>query len=138
MSFVGNNITGDVNAMYIYTRYELSGLSLLNNTLGSDNTDTCLYFYLNDTASLRNINVSGNNIFAVDTPIKFFNESAGSTNMIINYNRILAPIGLNFTDTTNDGSNFDYNWWGINDISGKIIDFTTNNHYIFNITILPV
>ncbi|RBQ23594.1 hypothetical protein ALNOE001_08180 [Candidatus Methanobinarius endosymbioticus] len=63
--------------------------------------------------------------------MKEYNSS--SVNLTVNYNRVLADIWLDFT-TTDVGSNFAYNWWRINDISGKVIGFDTNNHYILNIT----
>ncbi|MBZ9570548.1 Ig-like domain repeat protein [Methanobrevibacter sp. TMH8] len=130
MSFIGNNITGIDYAMYIYSYDQFSGLSLLNNTFKSD--DVGLYFAL-DGAVLSDILVKGNTIFAVNKGIGFEEYSPSSVNLTVNYNRIIASIGLDFT-TIDDGSSFDYNWWGVNDISSKIFGFDTNNHYILNIT----
>ena len=130
LSFIGNNITGIDYAMYIYSYNQFSGLSFLNNTFKSD--DIGLYFVLNG-AVLSDILVKGNSIFALNTGIGFEEQNPSSVNLTVNYNRIIADVGLDFT-TTDDSSNFDYNWWGINDISSKIFGFDTNNHYILNIT----
>ncbi|MBZ9570649.1 carboxypeptidase-like regulatory domain-containing protein, partial [Methanobrevibacter sp. TMH8] len=130
LSFIGNNITGIDYAMYIPSSGQFSGLSLLNNTFKSD--DNGLYFELDDGV-LSDILVKGNTILAVNKGIGFKETGYSSVNLTVNYNRILADVGLDFT-TTYDGSNFDYNWWGVNDISSKIIGFDTNNHYILNIT----
>ncbi|MBZ9570718.1 right-handed parallel beta-helix repeat-containing protein [Methanobrevibacter sp. TMH8] len=130
LNFIGNNITGISYAMYFYSYDQFSGLSLLNNTFKSD--DVGLYFVLGGTV-LSDILVKGNTIFAVNKGIGFVEYSPSSVNLTVNYNRIIASVGLDFT-TTDAGSNFDYNWWGINDISSKIINFNINNHYILNIT----
>jgi len=131
LSFVGNNITGGKYAMCIYF---LDNLSLLNNTFNSP--DTGLYFYLNGVgAVLSNVLVSGNTILADSTGI-MFDGFSNSVKVNVNYNRILASIGLNYTAVSgvDAGSSFDYNWWGVNSINNKIIGFVTNNHYILNIT----
>jgi len=116
----------------------------LNNNFTSN--DIGLYFDSADVSAFKDIIVKGNTISGTNVGIMFFEGefilrsseySRGSfnSNININYNRILAPIGLNYTSVTADyGSNFDYNWWGVNDISGKILGFTTNNHYILKIT----
>jgi len=130
LSFIGNNITGSKYAMYIYSYRSFSGLSLLNNTFKSD--DVGLHFIL-DGAVLSDIFVKGNNILVINKGIGFEESNPSFVNLTVNYNRILADIGLDFT-TNDNGSNFDYNWWGVNNITGKTIDFVTSNHYILNIT----
>jgi len=106
---------------------------LLNNTITSNNV--CLYFALNGGTVLSDVLVKGNTIIANNVAIKFTENSPSFVNVTVNYNRILGKIGLDYTAVSNDkGSNFDYNWWGINDITNKVIGFNTNNHYILSFT----
>ncbi|MDR2967582.1 MAG: hypothetical protein LBU74_06505 [Methanobacteriaceae archaeon] len=132
LSFVGNNITGNGNsyAMRIDFWGEFSGLSILNNTFNSNGIG--LHFRLYGVV-LSNVNITGNTILATSTGIYFHENNPSSVALTVNYNRIIAPVGLNFIATTDNGCNFDYNWWGINDISDKVVGFHTNNHYILNI-----
>ncbi|WP_169805336.1 beta strand repeat-containing protein [Methanobrevibacter cuticularis] len=57
-------------------------------------------------------------------------------NILVNYNRFLNNADSNGFDmvTTRSNTNADFNWWGKNNISGKISGINTNNHYILNIT----
>lgn len=137
ISFVWNNITStDGNrALHFYcgddfSGLDFSGLSLLNNTFTGG---IGLYFEL-DGATLSDIRVISNTINATNMGISISESSPSFVNMTVNYNRILATeLGLHFA-TTDAGSNFDYNWWGLNDAISKISGFDTNNHYILNIT----
>jgi len=129
---VENNITGNefaINVVCPVTFSTVSGLSISNNVLKGNNG---LNFDVN-RVSLKNINITGNTIIVNDTGITFsnINNKTDSTAAInVNYNRILADIGLNFRYVSDTGSSFDYNWWGVNDIDNKIIGFETKNHYI--------
>ena len=133
LSIVENNITGNEYALYIFSQNnyitELSGISILNNNLNADNG-----LAINVLKSvLKNINITGNTIIAKDIGIKFMDQFKyfdSTVAITVNYNRILANIGLNFTDVNDAGSSFDYNWWGVNDIDEKILGFETKNHYI--------
>jgi len=136
LSFVGNNITGNSVALYINSNNNAlsSGLSLVNNTLNAIASNG-IALYFNNTNVLSNILIEGNTINSTNIGISFYRNVAGMTvNMIANYNHILSPVGLNFTGVTDNSSNFDYNWWGTNDINGRVLDFNDiNNHYILKI-----
>lgn len=56
------------------------------------------------------------------------------TKITINYNRFFNNTQYELNNRGGINLNFDYNWWGVNDITGKIIGFNTTNHYILNIT----
>jgi len=127
INFVGNNIISNMSCITVVCEKDVSGLYLLNNTLNSNNAG--LYFYAYGT-NLKDIIVKGNTIIAKQTGILFGGADSTSVNVTVNYNRILAKIGLNYLAVSDSGSNFDYNWWGINDISEKIFGFETKNHYI--------
>ncbi|MBZ9570248.1 Ig-like domain-containing protein [Methanobrevibacter sp. TMH8] len=132
ISFLWNNITciDGLYAMHIYCLNEFSGLSLFNNTFTSS---VGLYFELDD-ATLSNIHIVSNTINTSSMGISIDEFSPSFVNMTVNYNRILAvELGLLFA-TTDAGSSFDYNWWGLNDAVSMISGFDTNNHYILNIT----
>jgi hypothetical protein len=129
---VGNTIFSDKYALSLEVNAstDFSGLLIKNNTFNS--SDTALFFVSREGARITDINIIGNNIFADK---KAFSFLGGIVSMNANYNRILSPLGLDFTSVINDIScNFDYNWWGINDIGDKILGFITNNHFILNIT----
>jgi protocatechuate 3,4-dioxygenase beta subunit len=131
IKLINNIICSNDFSMFVFVWQEVSGLSIINNTIVSNGTG--LWFSLSHSPPvLSNINVTGNLINATDFGVDF--DGSGSVNMCVNYNRVLANVGLDFTDVTNAGSDFDYNWWGVNNISSKIINFNTNNHYILNIT----
>jgi hypothetical protein len=131
LSFVGNNFTSNKYAFILFSDDPSSGISLINNTFKSE--DIGILFECSWYNDLTNFNITGNTIIAAKKGISF--EKGGNTRfgVTVNYNRIIAPIGLDFTGATNNNSNFNYNWWGINDISSKIIGFTTDNHYLLNI-----
>jgi len=132
INLVDNNIDAKEYAIYIScpsSSSTVSGLSIFNNTLKGGNG---LIFDVNRVA-LKNINITGNTIIVEYTGITFSNlnnRSDSTAAIIVNYNRILADIGLNFRYVNDTGSSFDYNWWGVNDISDKIIGFETKTHYI--------
>jgi len=146
LSFVNNKIHGEITGMWTTN---LKGLSLLDNNITSNYCG--LYFSYYDVG-MDNVIIKGNNIIANEIGIMFnslnnnkndnnnynnnFNNN-GEVTVTVNYNRIVALIGLYF-NANDKGSNFDYNWWGQNDIEDKIIGFTINNHYILKITDLTV
>jgi protocatechuate 3,4-dioxygenase beta subunit len=130
VKFVGNEIYGGQYGLYVYVWQIFSGFSFVNNIVASN--DVGLYFYVDSSSSLSNVNVTGN--FINTTNYGLFFDGSGSVNIRVNYNRILSDVGLDFTNAVDAGSSFDYNWWGVNDIASKIVGFTTNNHYILNIT----
>ena len=129
VNIAGNTITADTYAMYVYTLEAGNGMSFSNNTFISNDVGICFEIY---QTNLYNINITGNTIIASNKGISFFEWSSGSSTIAItvNYNRILANIGLDFRSLIDSGSNFDYNWWGVNDISNKVLGFKTNNNYI--------
>jgi len=133
INLIDNTINTNDYGMVVTTWYRFSGLSLLNNTFNSNNIG--LYFDLNGNAFLDDILIKGNTIIGTNCAITFNEDGPSSVNITVNYNRILAKIGLDYVSVSNDaGSNFDYNWWGINDISDKVLGFNTNNHYILSFT----
>jgi hypothetical protein len=122
---VENNVTGYGAGMNIIASGgEFSGLSLFNNTFKS----TSVGILLGQCSLWNNVTITGNNIFAKVGITHYYDSNI---NIVVNYNRIITTsYGLRFSGTVNGNSNFDYNWWGINDITNKIIGFSTNNHYI--------
>ena len=139
LRFVGNNINSNSIAMDIYVDFNtnLIGLSLLNNTFNSNGTG--LRFYLYSNSVLRNINVTGNTIKATNVGIGFsVNSGSSNVTVAVNYNSILASIGVNFTDPNiiNVNSNFDYNWWGSNagPTSSYHALWPVNNYYVMGIS----
>lgn len=135
LNFNWNNITGNDYAMYIncyHSAYwDFNGLSLENNTLNSTN-GVGIYFYLTNATVLNNVHIKSNNIIANRTGISF-NINPRFVNMNVNYNRVLAPIGLNYAVVSNDaGSNFDYNWWGNN--SPTILGFSLGNWFVVELS----
>ncbi len=127
--FFENDFIGKYG-FYAYASKEFSGLSLVNNTF--NNSIISVYFQLSG-AALSNVNITGNTIFSSSRGILFEEKSTYDSSFVrmkVNYNRIISTIGLDYRSVTDNGSNFDYNWWGINDVNSKIFGFTTKNHYV--------
>ncbi len=136
ISFTDNNITGVSNAVIISSSGgNVSGIRFLNNTINSTVGDGFYFDSGNIVTDISDLVIRGNTIFAKNgVGLNFRGLYTGSSvNSTVEYNRIIASIGLNFSGV-NDNSSFDYNWWGVNDINGKVLGFITNNHYILNIT----
>ncbi len=137
ISFINNNITGDYYGVYIYTYPSIfSGLKFLNNVINSPFGDGFHFSYYDEGPfDVSDIVISGNTIFAPNgAGLNFTDLYVGDrVNVTVEYNRILALVGVNITGF-NDNSSFDYNWWGVNDISGLIFGIDTNNHYILSST----
>uniref|UniRef100_UPI002634659B Ig-like domain-containing protein n=2 Tax=Methanobrevibacter TaxID=2172 RepID=UPI002634659B len=138
ITFDNNNIIGGLYGVYVYS-YDgnLSGFNFLNNVINSTDGDGFYFFsnYGSVPTDVSDFIIRGNTIFAPNgAGLNFTGLYVGSlVNVTVEYNRILALVGVNITDF-NDDSSFDYNWWGVNDISGLIFGVDTNNHYILNIT----
>ena len=132
IKFIGNNFSGKEYATLIWAQTVSSGVSFINNTFTSDNTG--IHFILWES-TVSDFNFIGNTIIAGSKGFTFEEHSGRRSNigLTVNFNRIIAPIGLDFRNVLNNGSNFDYNWWGMNDISNKILGFTTNNNYILSV-----
>ena len=136
ITFANNNITGVSYGVYVRS-YDgnVSGVLFLNNTINA--TSGSGFYFVNDGIGAINVTdfiIRGNNIFATNAGLNFNGLKNDSlVNVTVEYNRILAPVGVNITGFDN-GSSFDYNWWGVNDITGKILGIDTVNHYILNIT----
>ncbi len=138
ITFDNNNIIGESYGVYVFS-YEgsRSCLNFLNNVINSTGGDGFYFFsnYGSVPTDVSDFIIRGNTIFAPNgAGLNFTGLYVGSlVNVTVEYNRILALVGVNITDF-NDDSSFDYNWWGVNDISGLIFGIDTNNHYILNIT----
>ncbi len=113
----------------------VSGVLFLNNTINA--TIGSGFYFVNVVSGAINVTdfvIRGNTIFAGNAGLNFSGLKSGSlVNVTVEYNRILSPVGVNITDF-NDNSSFDYNWWGVNDITGKTLGIDTLNHYILNVT----
>ncbi|KZX14488.1 bacterial Ig-like domain protein [Methanobrevibacter cuticularis] len=135
ITFTDNNIRSP-SGMYVncYNR-GFSGLSVVNNTINATSAyGSGIGFASLNSVDLSDIFVSGNNIFAGTAyGINFADGLNSVNNVTINYNRVLAVIGLNIPTMTS-GIDANLNWWGVNDITGKIRGINTSNHYILNIT----
>ncbi|KZX16697.1 bacterial Ig-like domain protein [Methanobrevibacter cuticularis] len=139
INFTDNNIGGASYGMYVNCNNRgFSGLSVVNNTINATNSGGIGIGFVNlNPTDLSDILVSGNNIFAgttTGTGISFVTGLASVTNVTINYNRVLANTGLSIPATTAGSVDANLNWWGINNITGKINGINTSNHYILNIT----
>ncbi len=122
--------------MYVYSYGgNVSGVLFLNNTVNV--TVGSGFYFVNGGSGAINVTdfiIRGNNIFATNAGLNFSGLKTGSlVNVTVEYNRILAPVGVNITNF-NDNSSFNYNWWGVNDITGKTLGIDTLNHYILNVT----
>ena len=143
ITFAKNNITGGVYGVYVYSfEGNIIGVSFLNNTITSSGDGFYFeYFESPDriipiaSINISNFTISSNTIYATNgTGLNFTGlYFKCHVNVIVQYNRIIALVGVNITGF-NHNSSFDYNWWGVNDITGKILGIITNNHYILNIT----
>nr|WP_302578574.1 hypothetical protein [Methanobrevibacter arboriphilus] len=135
--FTNNNITvSSGNGVNVYLQGgDVSGVMFLNNTINATG-GSGFYFannYLGSPGNVTDFVIRGNNIFASVYGLNFTGFGEGSlVNVTVEYNRIFAPVGVNII--FNDNSSFDYNWWGVNDITGKTLGINTLNHYILNIT----
>uniref|UniRef100_UPI000AAE56C5 beta strand repeat-containing protein n=1 Tax=Methanobrevibacter arboriphilus TaxID=39441 RepID=UPI000AAE56C5 len=138
ISFVNNNITSAGYGVYsdCYTD-NLNGVSFLNNTINSTGGDGfyfCSYHYEFPVSNITDFIIRGNNIIAHGVGLNFADLKVGSrVNVTVEYNRIIAPVGVKITNF-NDNSSFNFNWWGVNNITGKVLGVDTLNHYILNIT----
>ncbi|KZX16745.1 bacterial Ig-like domain protein [Methanobrevibacter cuticularis] len=139
ISFIDNIIRGTNYGMYVNCNNNpsFSGLSVVNNTLNASNSNGIGIGFVNlNPSDLSDILVSGNNIFAgttLGTGINFDTGLNSVNNVTINYNRVLSGTGLNIPSMAS-GIDASLNWWGINNITGKIVGINTSNHYILNIT----
>ena len=136
VTFLENNITGRISAL----RFDVWGdeeniatLYVLNNTLISDMFGIVADFY-DDSNATNNAIVMGNTIIAdigiMIVPDRPFADTLGTVvgilfsslfNMTANYNIILAPVGI-YSMIELNNSNFDYNFWGSNNIDDRIIN----------------
>ncbi|WP_042703205.1 right-handed parallel beta-helix repeat-containing protein [Methanobrevibacter arboriphilus] len=136
ITFANNNIIGVYYGVYVRSNDgNISGVMFLNNTINA--TGGSGFYFVNEDSGAINVTdfiIKGNNIFATNAGLDFSGLKSGSlVNVTVEYNRIIANTGVNITDFDN-GSSFDYNWWGVNDITGKTLGINTLNHYILNIT----
>jgi uncharacterized repeat protein (TIGR01451 family) len=101
---IGIEITGSNNAV-------------INSTI--ENNDFAINIMMSNT------NIEGSTIINNNRGIVI---SSGSNNNIINYNRILNNNDLSGFDIENNGdnNNANFNWWGVNDISGLYDDNGSN------------
>ncbi|WP_143746183.1 beta strand repeat-containing protein, partial [Methanobrevibacter arboriphilus] len=135
ITFANNNITGVNYGVYVLLyNGNVKGVNFLNNTINATNGDG-FYFYNDDgVTNATDFIIRGNTIFATNAGLNFTGLSVGSlVNVTVEYNRIIASVGVNITGH-NDNSSFDRNWWGVNDITGMILGVDTLNHFILNIT----
>ncbi|BBL62625.1 hypothetical protein MarbSA_16650 [Methanobrevibacter arboriphilus] len=113
----------------------ISSVMFLNNTINA--TGGSGFYFVNGGSGAINVTdfiIKGNNIFATNAGLNFSGLKVGSlVNVTVEYNRIIAPVGVNITGFYN-GSSFDFNWWGVNDITGKTLGVDTVNHFILNVT----
>ncbi|WP_221061360.1 beta strand repeat-containing protein [Methanobrevibacter arboriphilus] len=136
ITFANNNITGVSYGVYVYS-YDgnVSGVLFLNNTINA--TVGSGFYFVNDGSSAINVTdfvIRGNNIFASNAGLNFSGLKTGSlVNVNVEYNRIIANTGVNMAGFDN-GSSFDFNWWGVNDITDLLLGVDTVNHFILNVT----
>ena len=141
--FTKNNITGGLYGVYVYSfEGNISGVSFLNNNITSYYGDGFYFEYFESpdriipitSINISNFTINYNSIFATNgIGLNFAGlYSKCRVNVTVKYNHINALIGVNITGF-NLNSSFDYNWWGFNDINGKILGINTKNHYILNI-----
>ena len=180
VTFFENNFTANSVALRfdVYGNQEnMATLYLLNNTLISDDIGIIAEFFNRNFNATNNAIVMGNTIISKNVGILIIDYYTLSRyglitteeltlpsfdtlfNMTANYNIILAPLGL-YSMVNLNKSNFDYNFWGSNNIDDIKLDFnvqllqlvyndedsyikeiswtinspTINNHYILNVT----
>ncbi|WP_221061482.1 hypothetical protein [Methanobrevibacter arboriphilus] len=136
ITFANNNITGVDYGVYVYSYGgNVGGVLFLNNTVNV--TVGSGFYFVNGGSGAINVTdfiIRGNNIFATNAGLNFSGLKTGSlVNVTVEYNRILAPVGVNITGF-NDNSSFNYNWWGVNDITDLLLGVDTVNHFILNVT----
>ncbi|KZX17009.1 hypothetical protein MBCUT_04120 [Methanobrevibacter cuticularis] len=132
-----NNIRGASYGMsFNCNNLSFSGLSVVNNTINATNATGIGIGVVNlNSTVLRDILVFGNNIFAGTTGgigISFATGLASVNNVTINYNRVLAAIGLSIPNTVS-GVDANLNWWGNNTPN---LPTWINNYYIVSIVSL--
>jgi len=149
ITFSGNNITSEFSGLQI--RYGGGSLYLYDNNFITKEVAVYLAYSASLPISAIDVLMTGNTIISekVAFMIRTYNLTTDifTSNFNVNFNQIISPIGLCVFYVGNSSnpygtivfgdyasSSFDYNWWGANDISNKIIGFKTNNHYILNIT----
>ncbi|MDR3291315.1 MAG: DUF11 domain-containing protein [Methanobrevibacter sp.] len=136
----------------------LTHLKIMNNTgyndTEIDNRNALIFLGYNNTLNNSDIinntgngvyfNTGGGNYLGSSTIINNTRNGViiiGSSNNIINYNRIYEnglgmDIGMNLPSSYNN--NINHNWWGYNNITDQINDtgINTNNtdHYVLNLS----
>lgn len=149
ITFIGNNITAKSHGLQI--SYDGGSLYLYDNNFIA--TEVAVYLIYEDGIPISEIDVLiiGNTIISEEIAFLVrtydLDKDIFTSDFNVNFNQIISPIGLcvfyvgdprNPIGTISLGdyasSSFDYNWWGANDISDKLIGFKTNNHYILSIT----
>ena len=142
--FTKNNITGGLYGVYVYSfEGNISGVSFLNNNITSYYGDGFYFGYFESpdriipiaSINISNFTINYNSIFATNgIGLNFAGlYSKCRVNVTVKYNHINALIGVNITGF-NLNSSFDYNWWGVNDITGKTLGIDTVNHFILNVS----
>jgi hypothetical protein len=131
-----NNITCDSYGVYFHSNGSVSGISFLNNIINVTSGDGFLFYTTGSVANISDFIIRGNTIYAENGAGLNFTRLAVNSlvNVTVEYNRIISQVGVNITGYNTTDSSFDYNWWGINDITNKTFGINTNNHYILNIT----
>ncbi|GLI12092.1 hypothetical protein MARBORIA2_11820, partial [Methanobrevibacter arboriphilus] len=132
LNFSYNNITGEYYGVFVLMN-NTNGVSFINNIINSTNGDG-FSFTSNSVTNISDFIVRGNTIYAPNgVGLNFSGLNTGSrVNVTVWYNRIIANTGVNITGF-NDNSSFDYNWWGVNNITTKVLGIDTVNHYILKI-----
>ncbi|WP_143746179.1 beta strand repeat-containing protein, partial [Methanobrevibacter arboriphilus] len=135
ITFANNNITGVSYGVYVYlSNGNVKGVNFLNNTINVTSGDGFYFYTSGGVTNVTDFVIRGNTIFASNAGLNFTGLGVGSlVNVTVEYNRIIASVGVNITGN-NDNSSFDRNWWGVNDITGMILGVDTFNHFILNIT----
>ncbi|WP_225370800.1 right-handed parallel beta-helix repeat-containing protein, partial [Methanobrevibacter arboriphilus] len=119
ITFANNNITCDNYGVYVsFSSGSFKDFNFLNNTINATYGDG-FYFYGGNNVSVTDLIIRGNNIIAHGAGLNFTDFYPDAhVNATVEYNRIIAPVGVNFTNI-NDNSSFNFNWWGVNNITGK-------------------
>ncbi|WP_143746180.1 beta strand repeat-containing protein, partial [Methanobrevibacter arboriphilus] len=135
ITFANNNITGVSYGVYVSLyNGNVKGVNFLNNTINATSGGGFYFYTSGGVTNVTDFIIRGNTIFATKAGLNFTGLSVGSlVNVTVEYNRIIASVGVNITGH-NDNSSFDRNWWGVNDITGMILGVDTLNHFILNIT----
>nr|WP_302578804.1 hypothetical protein [Methanobrevibacter arboriphilus] len=132
-NFTNNEIIGDNFSVRVFGSSNFGKCYFLNNNINSISGDG-FYFQSEQSGLISDFIVMGNTLISNGTGLNFRGLYSGSlVNVTVEYNRIIAPVGVNISDFDN-GSSFDFNWWGVNDITGKTLGVNTSNHFILNVT----